>query len=168
MAAWFIVSHRMGAKSCRRCVTATSTIGDCDVRSSVLQDVKGENNERFVNTIGHGNFTQNLLNKSFSISCKTVFRVDMLIHFDTHRNFYFSTLCGCTTVELVFKDLGTDIMLSFIERCPDYTEVKLNGNDQFGDLIERWPPGRGVHYLLNRLPLTVRQGISFFFFNSFF
>ena len=31
MAAWFIVSHRMGAKSCRRCVTAdeyTSTIGD--------------------------------------------------------------------------------------------------------------------------------------------
>ena len=48
MAAWFIVSHRMGAKSCRQCVTAdeyTSTIGDCDVRSNVLQDVKGENNE---------------------------------------------------------------------------------------------------------------------------
>ena len=48
MAAWCIVSHRMGAKSWRRCVTAdecTSTIGDCDIRSSVLQDVKGENNE---------------------------------------------------------------------------------------------------------------------------
>ena len=48
------------------------------------------------------------------------------------------------------------------------TQVKLNGNDQFGDLIERWPPGRGVHYLLNRLPLTVRQGIPFFFLFFFY